>query len=113
MTKPSSPSRSSLDELDDRLKKGRQEAGLDPEENKDDGAASRAAGEGLRVSIEFVVSVIVGAVLGYGRGDWAGNKAIGLVLGMVVGFAAGLRAVHRTLMSANAPKEDEDENGPH
>lgn len=106
----------SLEELGDRLKRGRTEAGLDPVPRS---TAAASAGEGFRVAIEFVVSVAVGTGMGYGIGLLAGSKILGLVLGMMIGFAAGLRAVHRVLMAeaAAADAKDEaphgrDENGP-
>lgn len=98
----------SLDEFDARLKRERIAAGLDrPDHDAIAVANSRAAGEGLRVAIEFVVSVLVGTALGFLIGNAFGAKLLGLIIGLIVGFAAGLRTVYRQMMANAAAMEAE------
>ena len=107
---PPSDRRGDLGDLADRVAKGRERAGLTPPPPRDQ--AGSAAGEGLRIAIEFVVSVFVGAGLGYVIGRFAGGAVIGLLLGLGFGFAAGLRGVYRGMMAGAGPQEtDEDDAG--
>lgn len=95
--------RESLGKLGDRIEKEREAAGLTP---KPSSSTNRALGEGMRVAIEFVVSVFVGAGLGYLIGNLTGHKMIGVVLGLFFGFATGLRTVYRFMNASAAPEGD-------
>lgn len=98
--------RPTLDDLDRRLREGRQSAGLEPK-----GPARRdmaGAGQGLRAGIEFFVATCVGAGLGYGIGLFAGSEVIGLVVGLFVGFAAGIR----NMIRLTTPDNRENEGNP-
>lgn len=109
MTDHDPASRAELEALGKRIDQNRRAAGLVRKE-KPDVSASKAAGDGLRVAIEFVVSVCVGAGLGFAIGHWAGNRAIGMIIGLLVGFAAGMRGIYRQLM-ANAAELDAASEG--
>ena len=91
------PRRDDLGDLADRVARGRVQAGLTPPPPRH--AAGTAAGDGLRIAIEFVVSVLVGAGLGWVIGGFAGSAVAGLLLGLAFGFAAGLRGVYRGMMA--------------
>ena len=93
-----------LDALGDRLSRGRKSAGLDAAEAPE--RADAAAGDGLRVAIEFVVSTLVGAGLGWFIGGLAGSAVAGLLVGLLFGFAAGLRGVYRGMMAGSTPGKD-------
>ncbi len=108
MTDETPSARTQLDALAERVERGREAAGLNPQPSKV--AAARDAGDGLRIAIEFVVSVLVGAGLGYVLGDAAGAKVIGLLLGMLVGFAAGVRSAYKVGMAAVARQSDNKED---
>lgn len=97
--------RSDLEDFGDRLAKARgEEEGSKDEDRKAIGAA---AGDGLRVAIEFFVSVLVGCGLGYTIGSFLGSALVGLLIGMPFGFAAGLRTVYRGLKVGAADEEEE------
>ena len=93
-----------LDALEARLAKGRKAAGLDRADGPS--RSDSAAGEGLRIAIEFVVSTLVGAGLGWFLGGVLGGAVIGLLIGLLFGFAAGLRGVYRGMMAGQAPERD-------
>lgn len=95
--------RSELDALGERLARAKG-ADADPKAGTVHGAS---AGDGLRIAIEFVVSVLVGSGLGYLIGGFFGSAVIGLLIGMPFGFAAGLRTVYRG-MAANKEKDVPD-----
>ena len=97
--------RSDLDDFGDRLAKARQ-AGEQAERPRTTSGA--AAGDGIRVAIEFVVSVLMGCGLGFTIGYFLGQPVIGLVIGLPFGFAAGLRTVYRGLQAGNAEEEKKE-----
>ena len=107
MTDPEqhSYSRADLDRLGEKVAKGRTAAGLDPAPART--RADTAMGDGLRIAIEFVVSVLVGAGLGYFIGGLLGGAVIGLLIGLLFGFAAGLRGVYRGMMAGSAEPAEE------
>ena len=94
----------SLEALGERIESGRKAAGLSdgPKQH----ASYAGAGEGLRVSVELVVSVAVGTGLGYWIGNAAGFKTVGIVIGFLFGIAAGFRAVYRHMMASAATFDD-------
>jgi F0F1-type ATP synthase assembly protein I len=98
--------RSDLQDFGDKLAKARgaEEAKLRPARR-----SGASAGDGLRVAIEFVVSVLVGSGLGYTIGSFLGSPVVGLLLGMPIGFAAGLRTVYRSMTATPPAAEGEDE----
>ncbi|MEE4210506.1 MAG: AtpZ/AtpI family protein [Parvularcula sp.] len=93
--------RSELDQLGDRLTAARKET--EPKVGTTHGAA---AGDGLRIAIEFVVSVLVGTGLGYAIGAYFGAPVVGLLLGLPFGFAAGLRTVYRGMVAGETKDDD-------
>ena len=97
-----------LDALGDRLDQGRRAAGL--EAGTGPARPDSAAGEGLRVAIEFVVSTLVGAGLGWFIGGFLGSAVIGLLVGLLFGFAAGLRGVYRGMMAGQNPQETDGDD---
>lgn len=108
MTGDNERDRSDLDDFGERLAKAR---GPEPKANKADASFGASAGDGLRIAVEFVVSVFVGAGLGYTIGYFLGAPVVGLILGMPIGFAAGLRTVYRG-MTAEAAAADEERDVP-
>ncbi|MEM6649141.1 MAG: AtpZ/AtpI family protein [Pseudomonadota bacterium] len=109
MTDQKSPRPPSLDELDQKIERGREAAGLKPVARPE---TAGALGKGFHVAIEFVVATLMGTFLGYLIGSALGQEVIGLMLGMIIGFAAGLRRLH-TLMQAEAQALDERERAKH
>ncbi|MEM9989973.1 MAG: AtpZ/AtpI family protein [Pseudomonadota bacterium] len=109
MTDQKSPRPPSLDELDQKIERGRDAAGLKPAERP---AVAGAMGRGFHVAIEFVVATLMGTFLGYIIGDALGQKVIGLVLGIIIGFGAGLRRLH-ALMQAEAKALESRERAKH
>ncbi|MBB4658749.1 AtpZ/AtpI family protein [Parvularcula dongshanensis] len=107
---PNRPPSSDLDRLGERLTQGRSEAGLTPPPGAQH--AGGAVGDGLRIAIEFVVSVLVGAGLGYVLGGLLGGRVIGLLLGLFFGFAAGLRGVYRGMMAGTAAENGTETDEP-
>lgn len=101
------PQRSDLRDFGERLARAR---GEEPGPAKAGRTSGSAAGDGLRVAIEFVVSVLVGSGLGFTIGSFLGQPVIGLLVGMPFGFAAGLRTVYRSMMAGAGAAEDEDED---
>ena len=101
---------SDLDRLGERLDRGRTTAGLTPPPGT--GKVDGAVGDGLRIAIEFVVSVLVGAGLGYVLGGLLGGRVIGLLLGLFFGFAAGLRGVYRGMMAGTAAENGTETDEP-
>ncbi|GGY50118.1 AtpZ/AtpI family protein [Parvularcula lutaonensis] len=100
--------RSDLQDFGDRLAKARgEEPGAKDEASRSIGAS---AGDGLRVAIEFVVSVLVGSGLGFAIGGWFGQPVVGLLIGMPIGFAAGLRTVYRSMTAATEEEDDKSGN---
>jgi ATP synthase protein I len=95
---------SDLSDFGDRLAKAK---GAEEAKRKPARRSGAAAGDGLRVAIEFVVSVLVGCGLGYTIGSFLGSPVIGLLIGMPIGFAAGLRTVYRSMAK---PPADGGEN---
>jgi F0F1-type ATP synthase assembly protein I len=97
--------RSDLEQFGDRLAKAKGEArSFDPHGGE---ARSSAAGDGMRVAIEFVVSVLFGSGLGFTIGSLLGSPVVGLLIGLPFGFAAGLRTVYRGLVLQNEAAADE------
>lgn len=100
----------SIDDLEARLRRSREKAGLEPKPHAGPSVAG-SAGRGLHASIEFVVNTLVGAGLGYGIGYLAGYREIGLVLGLFIGFAAALRSMIRTMSNVEAAGQNEEQDG--
>lgn len=96
--------RSDLDVLGEKIARARGEEPK-PKQGTVHGAS---AGDGLRIAIEFVVSVLVGSGLGFAIGSYFGAPVIGLVIGMPFGFAAGLRTVYRGMQAQAAESEERD-----
>jgi ATP synthase protein I len=94
--------RSDLQDLGEKIAKAR---GEEEAKRKPARRSGADVGDGLRVAIEFVVSVLVGSGLGYTIGSFLGSPVIGLLIGLPIGFAAGLRTVYRS-MTATPPEAD-------
>ena len=106
MTGDGKGERSDLEALGERIARARgEEPGAHDRAPKQAGAS---VGDGLRVAIEFVVSVIVGSGLGYTIGSFFDAPIVGLLLGMPLGFAAGLRTVYRGMMAQAAAEVERD-----
>lgn len=92
MTEPKAPL--SLDELDAKLRRARQEAGGD----RAAGAApAKALGVGFRVGIELVVALVVGVGIGYFLDVWLGTKPWLMLVFFVLGTGAGIVNVWRVV----------------
>ncbi|MEM9837814.1 MAG: AtpZ/AtpI family protein [Pseudomonadota bacterium] len=110
MTGDDKTGRSDLDALGEKLAKARGEEPRAAEQAPDQSGA--ALGDGLKVSIEFFVSVLVGSGLGYTIGGFFGAPVVGLLIGMPIGFAAGLRTIYRGLVqNQDAPEEKDVPDG--
>ncbi|WP_370339283.1 AtpZ/AtpI family protein [Parvularcula marina] len=104
------PSQQSFKDLEARIEKGREKAGLNPPRARR--SATGQAGRAYHASIGFVVSTLVGTALGFGLGTLAGNRVVGLMLGLALGFAAGLRELIRIAKDDQAENDKErDGNG--
>ena len=98
--------RSDLDALGEKIAKARGEEPK-PETGLSAGAS---AGDGLRVAVEFVVSVLVGTGLGFAIGSFFDAPVVGLLIGMPFGFAAGLRTVYRGLTAGEKGQEPDGDD---
>lgn len=107
MTGDDTGGRSDLEALGEKIARAR---GEEAEAEKVARVSGASVHDGMRIAIEFVVSVLVGAGLGYTIGSFFEAPVIGLVVGMPLGFAAGLRTVYRGMMAGAAA--DEERNGP-
>lgn len=106
MTGDDKGSRSDLDALGEKIARAR---GEEPEAGSQSSDRSGAAlGDGLRVSIEFFVSVLMGSGLGFAIGSFFDAPGVGLLIGMPIGFAAGLRTVYRGLVQPQDAQKEKD-----
>ena len=102
---PSEPSEDRETDLDARLQRARELAGLDADEETE--TRQNGFGEALRLSMELVAPVLVGGFLGLWIDKWAGTTPLFLLLLFVLGGVAGLRNIIR---QARAGQAEADEN---
>lgn len=62
-----------------------------------DPALQQGVGVGLRIGVEFVVSVVVATGLGWALDRWLGTRPWGMIVFFFLGVAAGMLAVYRAV----------------
>ena len=93
MTEP--PERSSLKDLDARLKAARQRQEEASGAAREKRAGSSGMGVGFRLAIELVTALVVGVAIGYGLDRWLGTAPLFLIVFFFLGSAAGFLNVYR------------------
>ena len=93
MTEP--PERSSLKDLDVRLKAARQRQEEASGAAREKRAGSSGMGVGFRLAIELVTALVVGVAIGYGLDRWLGTAPLFLIVFFFLGAAAGFLNVYR------------------
>ncbi|KAA2236216.1 AtpZ/AtpI family protein [Salinarimonas soli] len=68
---------------------------------------SRALGQAMRLSAEFIAGVMAGGVLGYLVDGLAGTKPWGLIVCLILGFCAGMLNLMRAAGLAKPARYDE------
>jgi ATP synthase protein I len=107
---PPSPS---LKDLEARLGRLRERAGLEKEGKEERGgnqpkAQGSAMGAGLRAGVELLAGVGVGGALGWFLDGWLGTRPFLMLLFFALGAAAGMLNVYRMARAMNAPDEKTD-----
>ena len=93
MTKP--PDRSSLKDLDARLKAARERQEEASGRAREKRAGPSGMGVGFRLAIELVTGLVVGVAVGYGLDQWLGTAPLFLIVFFFLGSAAGILNVYR------------------
>ena len=93
MTEP--PKRSSLKDLDARLKAARKRQEEASGAAREKRAGSTGMGVGFRLAIELVTALVVGVAIGYGLDRWLGTAPLFLIVFFFLGSAAGFLNVYR------------------
>ncbi len=96
----------SLRDLEDRISKVRDDAGLSKSEDADEQMAS-GFGMAYRVSIEVVVALAVCTAIGWGLDQLFGWTPWAMLAGLVLGAAAGINNAAKTAMRMDATALDE------
>lgn len=115
MTDP--PKRSTLNDLDARLKaaRQRQEEASGGAGRKARAAAPSGMGFGFRLAIELITGLVFGAVIGWFLDQWLGTLPLFLVLFFLLGAGAGILNVYRVASgqgyAVGYRKKDEDKAG--
>jgi len=68
-----------------------------PAPGSDDPAVQQGVGLGLRIGLEFVVSVVVATGLGWAFDRWLGTRPWGMIILFFLGVAAGMMSVYRAV----------------
>jgi ATP synthase protein I len=101
---PPSPS---LKDLEARLGRLRERAGLEKEGKEEPGgkptAPTSAMGLALRAGVELAAGLAVGGALGWFLDGWLGTRPFLMLLFFALGAAAGLLNVYRMARAMNAP----------
>ena len=89
------PQRSSLKDLDARLKAARKRQEEASGSDRAGRAGSSGMGVGFRLAIELVTALVVGVGIGYGLDRWLGTAPLFLIVFFFLGSAAGFLNVYR------------------
>ena len=101
-----SPDNGSLKNLEDRISKVRDDAGLNEPETTNGGANS-GFGMAYRVSIEIVVALAVCTAIGWSLDQLFGWTPWAMLAGLVLGAAAGINNAAKTALKMDAAAMDE------
>jgi ATP synthase protein I len=111
------PPETSLQDLDDRLKRLRQEQ-LPQGKFRMVGQPATGLGTAWLIAAHLVTGLAVGAGIGYLLDDWWGTKPAMMIVFFILGGVAGMRNVYRTAqgmaktMARNAAQPQDEEKGP-
>lgn len=96
-----------MDQLPQRLKRLKQDIGLERRDLSPDSVSRTFAAHALRASIDMVAALAVGAALGYGIDRWLDTRPWFLMVGFIVGSAAGFLTIYRMVqrLMNDTPKE--------
>jgi ATP synthase protein I len=101
---PPSPS---LKDLEERLGRLRERAGLEKEGKEERGgkeaAPASAMGLAFRAGVELAAGLAVGGALGWFLDGWLGTRPFLMLLFFALGAAAGMLNVYRMVRAMNAP----------
>lgn len=101
---------SSLNDLDSRIKKLRQESGLAKDDEPEQLAGPRGYGAGVQIGVELLAGIIVGGFIGYWLDRWLETWPIFFVAMFFTGAGAGMlnafRYVNRMSKRSTPPKGD-------
>jgi len=109
------PSPPSLKDLEARLAKLREHAGLE-QDGKENGAGGQpprdaaAMGMAMRVGVELVAGLAVGGGIGWLLDGWLGTSPFLLLLFFLLGAAAGMLNVYRMALRLNAPDAGDEKD---
>ncbi|HEX3863921.1 MAG TPA: AtpZ/AtpI family protein [Stellaceae bacterium] len=91
-----------LERLSEQLDRVRaRNTGSKPAASAGDPALQQGVGVGLRIGIEFVVSVVVATGLGWALDHWLGTRPWGMIILFFLGVAAGMVSVYRAVAGIN------------
>lgn len=85
-----------VEELGKRLRRARQDAGLEPEPEQEPMRLS-GVGIGLRIATELVVALVVGGAIGWFLDKWLNTAPWLMIVFLFFGFAAGTLNIIRTM----------------
>ena len=94
----------SLDARLDKASADRRETAATRTRSKSD---SKALGQALRYSAEFVSGVVAGGIVGWIIDRLAGTSPWGLIVCLILGFCAGMLNLLRAAGMVKAPRHDE------
>ncbi len=101
------PSRSALEELDERLRKARGDQDDDESEDR----RSTSIGLAFRLTTELVAGLVVGIAIGWGLDRWLGTMPWFVLLFLFLGMTAGILNVVKTARRMNTVKAEDDKAG--
>ena len=96
-----------FEDFDERLRRARSEAGLDP--RAEEAGKLNVGGLGMQVGVELVAGLIGGALIGYGLDRWFGTWPVLAIVFFFLGAAAGMLNAYRYIRRAGlGPEERSD-----
>ena len=113
MTEPDD--RSSLKQLDERLKAARSRHGQDRGLDNPGKAGANNIGVGFRIAVEMIAALAVGVGIGLLLDNWLGTKPWMLILFFILGCGAGftnlIRVARELDRKARLAKQSKDAGG--
>ena len=89
-------------DLDQRIAKVRDEAGLNKPDRPDDDAPANMMGMAYRVSAEIVVALVICTAIGWGLDTLFGWTPWAMLVGLFLGAAAGINNAAKVAMRMDA-----------
>ena len=99
-----------FDDFDARLRRLRNDAGLNQDQPEPRARRSSVGGAGVQVGIELVAGVVGGGLIGYALDSWLDTWPICFLVMFFLGAAAGMLNAYRHIRRWSEMPEDNAEN---